>query len=111
PSVFYGSSHQMPLFPGTGAKDETGTGNIWNAPLAPDTGASQMRQAYADHILPALDAFAPDLILVSAGFDAERRDPLAQLNWVADDFAWVTGKLLDAANRHCDNRLISLLEG
>jgi len=111
PTVFYGSSHQMPLFPGTGAIDETGVGNICNAPLSPYTDGVKMREAYEDRILPALDRFAPDLILVSAGFDAERRDPLAQLNWVAEDFAWVTGKLVDMAARHCDNRLVSLLEG
>jgi len=111
PTVFYGSSHQMPLFPGTGAMREEGVGNIWNAPLSPYSGAELMREAYRDRILPALDAFAPDIILISAGFDAERRDPLAQLEWVANDFAWVTGELMDIAGRHCENRIVSLLEG
>lgn len=111
PSVFYASSHQMPLFPGTGAMDETGVGNIWNAPLTPESGSALMREAYMDRILPALHDFSPDLILISAGFDADRRDPLAQLNWNSDDFAWVTGKLMDVADRHCDNRIVSLLEG
>lgn len=110
-SVFYGSSHQMPLYPGTGAMDETGSGNIWNAPLRPGSGKTLMREAYLDRILPALDDFSPDFILISAGFDAERRDPLAQLEWVADDFAWVTGKLMDLADKRCDGRIVSLLEG
>jgi len=111
PSVFYGSSHQMPLFPGTGALDEVGVGNIFNAPLDPDTNGAAMREVYNDRILPALDEFMPDIILISAGFDADRRDPLAQLNWVADDFAWITGKLMDMADKHCENRIVSLLEG
>ncbi len=111
PNVFYGSSHQMPLFPGTGAKAETGMGNIFNTPLDAGTDGNTMRAAYQEVILPALIDFAPDIILISAGFDAERRDPLAGLDWVADDFAWVTGKLMDIAEKHCDNRLVSLLEG
>ena len=111
PSVFYASSHQMPLFPGTGAPSETGVGNITNAALKPGTDGSMMREAYRERILPALDAFGPDIILISAGFDAERRDPLAQLEWVGDDFAWLTGKLMDIAAKRCSNRLVSMLEG
>jgi len=111
PTVFYASSHQMPLFPGTGALSETGIGNIFNAPLSANTGRDSMREAYTDRIFPALHDFSPDIILISAGFDAERRDPLAQLNWERDDFAWVTGKLMDIAQEHCDNRIVSLLEG
>ena len=111
PTVFYASSHQMPLFPGTGKASETGVGNIANAPLAPNTGGETMREAYIDRILPALDAFVPDILLISAGFDADHRDPLAQLNWVPDDFAWVTGRLMDIAARRCGNRVVSLLEG
>ena len=80
PSVFYASSHQMPLFPGTGEADETGVGNIVNAPLPAGSGKSMMRHAYKQTILPALEAFAPDFILISAGFDAHRRDPLASSN-------------------------------
>src|SRR5690606_16624146 len=95
------SSHQMPLYPWTGAPEETGVGNIVNAALKPATGGEHMREAYRERILPALDNFAPDLILVSAGFDAERRDPLAQLEWVGPDYAWLTGKLLDIADRRC----------
>ena len=111
PDTFYASSHQIPLYPGTGAIEETGAGNIVNAPLAPHSGGAEMREAYRSRILPALDNFAPDLVLISAGFDADRRDPLAQLNWGPDDFAWVTGKLMDAAERRADNRVVSMLEG
>jgi acetoin utilization deacetylase AcuC-like enzyme len=111
PSVFYGSSHQMPLFPGTGHAKEHGVGNIYNAPLKPKTGGAEMRAAYNEIILPALDNFAPDLIIISAGFDAHHLDPLAQLEWVEDDFRWVTGKLMDIAERRCANRIVSLLEG
>ncbi len=110
-SVLYASSHQMPLFPGTGAKGETGVGNITNAPLSPNTGGEQMREAYSSRILPALEAFRPDFILISAGFDADYRDPLAQLNWRPEDFGWVTGKILEVAGRVCSNRVVSLLEG
>lgn len=111
PSVFYASSHQMPLYPGTGRPDETGVGNIVNAALPAHSGGEAMREAYRDIILPALDNFAPDLLLVSAGFDAHIRDPLAQLEWVDDDFHWVTGKLMDIAEKRCGNRIVSLLEG
>ncbi len=111
PSVFYASSHQMPLYPGTGAPSETGVGNIINAALDPQTDGAAMREAYLDRILPALDNFAPDLLLISAGFDAHARDPLAQLNWTDEDFGWVTGKLMDVAERRCANRIVSLLEG
>lgn len=110
-TVFYGSSHQMPLFPGTGAASETGAGNIFNAPLAPGSGGEAMRVAYEERILPALDAFAPDFLLISAGFDADHRDPLAQLNWRPDDFSWVTLRLMEVADRRCGGRIVSLLEG
>lgn len=111
PNVFYGSSHEMPLFPGTGSENETGAGNIVNGPLRAGSDGAAMREVYNDRILPALHDFAPDIILVSAGFDADRRDPLASLEWMRDDFAWITGKLMDMAGQHCDNRLVSLLEG
>jgi acetoin utilization deacetylase AcuC-like enzyme len=111
PSVFYGSSHQMPLYPGTGDPRETGVGNIVNAALPPNSGGTEMREAYTERILPALADFSPDLLLISAGFDADYRDPLAQLNWTPNEFAWVTGRLMDFAERRCDNRIISLLEG
>jgi|TARA_R110000868_G_scaffold122464_41_gene324615 acetoin utilization deacetylase AcuC-like enzyme len=111
PSVFYASSHQMPLFPGTGRADETGVGNIANSPLDPHTGGAEMRDAYLTRIIPALVDFSPDLILISAGFDAHERDPLAQLNWSSADYGWITGKLMDVADRYCGNRIVSLLEG
>jgi acetoin utilization deacetylase AcuC-like enzyme len=109
--LFYGSTHQMPLFPGTGALSETGVGNIFNAPLKPGDDGVKFREAFETRILPALDAFAPDLILVSAGFDAHLKDPLAQLRLVEADFAWVTEQLLEAAARHSRGRLVSSLEG
>ena len=109
--MFYASSHQMPLYPGTGKASETGVGNITNAPLDPNTDGQDMREAYNGRILPALVDFAPDLILISAGFDAHQRDPLAQLNWVENDYGWLTGRLMDIAERQCGNRIVSLLEG
>ena len=111
PTVFYASSHQMPLYPGTGAPSFTGVGNICNAALASGSGGAEMRAAYSDKILPALDAFAPDLLLISAGFDADYRDPLAGLNWHPEDFAWVTTRLMEVAARRCDGRIVSMLEG
>ncbi|HEY4192268.1 MAG TPA: histone deacetylase family protein [Mesorhizobium sp.] len=111
PSVLYCSTHQMPLYPGTGAKDETGAGNIVNAPLEPRTGSDHFRDAFLSRVLPALDDFRPDLIIVSAGFDAHHRDPLAEINLTEDDFDWATGLLMERAARHSANRLVSLLEG
>ncbi|MDG4893787.1 histone deacetylase family protein [Mesorhizobium sp. WSM4976] len=111
PSVLYCSTHQMPLYPGTGAKSETGAGNIVNAPLAPQTGSDLFRDAFLSRVLPSIDAFAPDLIIISAGFDAHHRDPLAQINLIEDDFDWATGQLMERAGRHSGNRLVSLLEG
>jgi acetoin utilization deacetylase AcuC-like enzyme len=110
-SVFYASSHQWPLYPGTGSPGETGVGNIVNATLSAGSDGEEMRAAYEQRILPALEAFAPDLLLISAGFDADYRDPLAQLRWKPDDFAWVTGRLMEIAGRKCGNRIVSLLEG
>ncbi|RYE88528.1 MAG: histone deacetylase family protein [Hyphomicrobiales bacterium] len=110
-TVFYASSHQMPLFPGTGAPTEHGVGNIVNAGLPSGSGGAAMREAYEGLILPALEAFRPDFLLISAGFDADHRDPLAQLAWHPEDFAWLTGKLMDVAERCCEGRVVSLLEG
>ncbi len=111
PSVLYCSTHQMPLYPGTGAKNETGAGNIVNAPLAPNTGSDLFRDAFLSRILPALDGFSPDLIIISAGFDAHHRDPLAEINLVEGDFDWATGQVMATATRHCGDRVVSLLEG
>lgn len=111
PTVFYASSHQMPLYPGTGSPSFTGVGNICNAALDAGSGGPEMRAAYTDRILPALEAFRPDFLLVSAGFDADYRDPLAGLNWHPEDFAWVTERLTEVAGRVCEGRLVSMLEG
>ena len=111
PSVLYCSTHQMPLYPGTGAKNETGVGNIVNAPLAPRTGSDLFRDAFNARVLPAIDNFQPDLVIVSAGFDAHHRDPLAEINLTEDDFDWATGQLMASAARHASGRLVSLLEG
>lgn len=111
PSVLFASTHQMPLYPGTGALADTGAGNIFNAPLSPGSGSGSFREAFLSRILPAVDNFAPDLIIVSAGFDAHHRDPLAQINLEENDFDWATGRLMELAGRHCRNRLVSLLEG
>ena len=111
PSVLYCSTHQMPLYPGTGAKDETGAGNIVNAPLSPRTGSEIFREAYLSRVLPAIDRFRPDLMIISAGFDAHHLDPLAEINLTEDDFDWATGQLMERAARFSGNRVVSLLEG
>lgn len=112
PSVLYASTHEMPLYPGTGEYSETGEhGTIVNAPLRAGNGGDLFREAYESVILPRLHNFAPDLVIVSAGFDAHWRDPLANLNLVEADFEWVTRRMLGIANRHAGGRLVSLLEG
>jgi acetoin utilization deacetylase AcuC-like enzyme len=111
PRVQYLSSHQSPLYPETGHAHERGVGNVLNAPLPPGTGSRGFRAAWEDLLLPALDAFRPQLLLVSAGFDAHWRDPLAQLQLDADDYAWLTGELRRLADRHAAGRLVSTLEG
>ncbi|GHA30148.1 acetoin utilization protein [Devosia pacifica] len=111
PSVFYVSTHQFPLYPGTGAASERGVGNILNLPLPARTDGDAARAVYRDVVVPALDAFAPDLLLISAGFDADYRDPLADLLWAPDDFAWITEQLMQVAARRCSDRIVSLLEG
>ncbi len=109
--LFYASTHQWPLYPGTGATTETGVGNIVNATLAPGAGSVEFRRAFDDRIVPALRGFAPELVLVSAGFDAHRNDPLAQLELETEDYAWVTQRLLDLADACAGGRLVSTLEG
>jgi acetoin utilization deacetylase AcuC-like enzyme len=111
PRVLYASSHQWPLYPGTGGEGETGVGNIVNAPLRPGAGSADFRAAHEDIVLPALDRFAPELIVISAGFDAHRLDPLANLNLVDDDYAWITARLVEIADRHAKGRVVSSLEG
>jgi acetoin utilization deacetylase AcuC-like enzyme len=111
PRVQYLSTHQWPLYPGTGAREETGVGNIVNRPLPAGTGSSEWRKVVEADILPAIDRFAPGLIMVSAGFDAHRRDPLAMLELTEDDYGWVTRELVTLAQRHARGRLVSVLEG
>jgi len=106
------SSHQMPLWPGSGEPGERGAhDNVLNVPLAPGTGGTGFRQTYEREVFPRLDAFAPELILISAGFDAHADDPLANLNLREADFAWVTRELCDLASRHASGRVVSCLEG
>jgi acetoin utilization deacetylase AcuC-like enzyme len=110
-NVFYGSTHQMPLYPGTGALNETGVGNIFNAPLRSGDGREAFEEAFRDRILAPLHQFAPDLVLISAGFDAHHLDPLAGLELTEDDFRWATVELAEIARRHASGRVVSMLEG
>jgi acetoin utilization deacetylase AcuC-like enzyme len=112
PTVLYASTHQMPLYPGTGAVQERGEHNqIVNAPLHAGDGGDAFREAMEIAILPRLEAFAPDLVIISAGFDAHRRDPLGNLNLVEADFSWATRKLMAVARKHSHERVVSVLEG
>ena len=101
----------MPLYPGTGSVQETGVGNIFNAPLRAGDGGAEFRDAMSSVILPALDAFGPDLVIISAGFDAHHRDPLGSLRLSEEDFAWATLQLMEAAEIHAGGRVVSVLEG
>jgi acetoin utilization deacetylase AcuC-like enzyme len=111
PSILYASTHQMPLYPGTGAASETGAGNIFNAPLSEGDEGDEFREAMNERVFPALEKFAPDLIIISAGFDAHWRDPLAGVNLKEEDFAWATEAVMAIADKHCGGRIVSLLEG
>ncbi len=111
PRVMFASSHQMPLYPGSGAAHETGAGNIFNAPLEPMSGGREMRLAYEGIVFPALRAFDPDLVMISAGFDAHAADPLANLNWTEEDFGWITAGICQIAAECCEGRVVSMLEG
>lgn len=111
-SLMYASTHQHPLYPGTGSADTTGVdNNIVNAPLPAHAAGPDFRKAYENRIFPALEAFDPDLLIISAGFDGHRRDPLAQMDLEDDDYGWVTDQLCNIASRCCDGRVVSLLEG
>ena len=111
-SVMYGSTHQMPLYPGTGAVSERGEHNtVVNAPLRPGDGGDEFRAAFETVILPRLRDFRPDLIVISAGFDAHMRDPLANLNLLETDFDWATRKLMEVADASAGGRIVSVLEG
>jgi acetoin utilization deacetylase AcuC-like enzyme len=109
--LYFASTHQMPLYPGTGALRETGVGNIWNAPLRPGDGGEPFKEAFESRILPSLRNFAPDLVLISAGFDAHKDDPLANLQLTEPDFGWATAKIAEVADKHVGGRLVSMLEG
>ena len=112
PRTLFCSSHQMPLYPGSGAAHETGAhANVVNTPLAPMTGGIEARRVWGDIILPAVDDFAPQLILISAGFDAHAADPLANLNWQEEDFVWITRAICEVADAHAKGRVVSSMEG
>jgi len=112
PTVMYGSTHQMPLYPGTGAQSERGEHDtIVNAPLNAGDGGEAFREAFSSVILPRLRAFQPDIIVISAGFDAHYRDPLGNLKLEDADFAWVTQQLMEVADRYAEGRIVSMLEG
>ena len=111
PEIFFGSSHQYPFYPGSGGAGETGCGNIVNTPLPAGAGPAEFRAAWTDRILPALDAFAPQLVLISAGFDAHAADPLAAINLDEDDYRWITAEIAAIAESHAEGRVVSTLEG
>lgn len=111
PELLYISSHQMPLYPGTGYPEERGCGNILNLPLPPGAGGAEFRATWSGHGLPALERFGPDLIIVSAGFDAHERDPLGQLELKDEDYGWITNEIRLYAEADCGGRVISILEG
>ena len=112
PDVLYCSTHQMPAYPGSGDASETGAaGNIVNVPLKPGSGSAEFREAMRARILPAVDAHVPDFIFISAGFDAHEKDPLASLKLKEEDYVWITLYLMELADRHCDGRIVSMLEG
>ena len=109
--LLFASTHQMPLYPGTGALSETGVGNIFNAPLRPGDDGDRFKEAFEARLLPALHNLAPDLVLISAGFDAHKDDPLANLRLVEPDFGWATAKIAEIAAKYAHGRLVSMLEG
>lgn len=111
PRLLFASSHQSPLYPGSGNESEHGIGNIHNAVLVPGAGSAEFRQAWRDNLFPHIDAFSPELILISAGFDAHRLDPLAQLSLNSEDFTWITEQIVAIAERHAQGRVLSSLEG
>ncbi len=111
PKVLVASSHQYPFYPGTGSEDETGAGNIVNVPLASGSGSELFRRGIEKAILPALEKFEPDLIVISAGFDGHAKDPLANIQLEEEDFEWVTANLVNIAGEYCNGRIVSSLEG
>ena len=110
-TVAYASSHEFPLFPGTGSEEETGVGNIFNATLSKNMKSKEFLKIFDQKILRPIDKFKPEVILISAGFDAHKRDPLANINLESEDFYIITKKIVDLADIHCEGRVISFLEG
>jgi len=111
PEILFVSSHQMPLYPGSGYPDETGVGNVLNLPLAAGDDGEAFRHVWSSRGLPRVAQFDPDFVLVSAGFDGHARDPLAQLLLQNEDYAWITEEIRSLAETHCDGKIVSLLEG
>jgi len=111
PRILFCSTHQSPLYPGTGAAHETGVGNVLNVPLPEGTGSAAFRDVMDRVVLPRVAAFSPQLLLISAGFDAHEDDPLAGMRLQTEDFGWVTQRLCDLADEHCEGRVVSMLEG
>jgi acetoin utilization deacetylase AcuC-like enzyme len=111
PRVLFASSHQSPLYPDSGREDERGVGNIVNGTLSPGAGSHEFRELWDSVLLPRLHAFKPQLVLVSAGFDAHRNDPLADIRLGQEDYAWITERLAALADAHAGGRLVSTLEG
>jgi acetoin utilization deacetylase AcuC-like enzyme len=109
--LFFASSHQHPFYPGSGAATETGGGNVFNAPLPAGAGSDDFRHAWTDDLLPALRAFAPEILIISAGFDGHLDDPLAEFRLTDDDYRWITDALIDVANESAQGRVVSSLEG
>ncbi|WP_375279643.1 histone deacetylase family protein [Pseudooctadecabacter sp.] len=109
--ILFCSSHQMPLYPGTGAAHETGVGNVLNVPLPDGAGSAAFQAAWTDHVFPRIEAFKPEVLIISAGFDAHADDPLAGMMLQDSDFAWITEKLCDLADQFCGGRVVSCLEG
>jgi acetoin utilization deacetylase AcuC-like enzyme len=111
PSLLYISTHQWPLYPGTGRASEHGLGNIYNRCLQPGAGSDEFRATIADAVIPTIEMFRPDFIFISAGFDAHMADPMANLQLTDEDFGWATAELVKAAGRLCGGRVVSALEG
>jgi len=111
PEVLFVSSHQVPLYPGTGRGNGSGPGNILNLPLDPGSGGQEFRSAWSVSGLPALERFKPEFVIISAGFDAHVRDPLAQLELQDEDYAWITSEICGWAEANCGGRVVSTLEG
>jgi acetoin utilization deacetylase AcuC-like enzyme len=111
PALFYGSTHQWPFYPGTGRPGERRPDHIVDLPLPAGTGGAEFRRAFTETLLPALNRFRPEMVLISAGFDAHQDDPLGQMRLIEDDYSWATEALCEVAARHSSGRVVSTLEG